>query len=332
MTSAFPDSGTAAPASTPETAPVSEAAPAAPPEGTEAGPTQGLIGVTEQPAEAAQPVSTYKLAEGLDPNTVVAVGPNGEALKASDIPDGLLRQADYTRKTQELATIRQQAEIVAQEFPQAAKWITENGQHIGTVAPLVEALATGDQQAFQNALVSLAEQAGVTLPSNRQRDASGRFVAQAEPQDELIDLETLEPGTVAYDMAVRANSLIQKNQALETKFDGVNSKLDKFFGQVETEQRTQQVQAELSGIASEWSGLGLQGVDIAGARKLVGQQINPTQAMQLHHFYQVMTHNVECARKTGRQAETPTTPAALGSQPTVDFSQPFNKAMEEAFR
>ncbi|MGC5777579.1 hypothetical protein [Methylobacterium sp. NFXW15] len=60
----------------------------------------------EQPTEDAEPEATE--APAISEDTEVEV--NGERIKVKDLKSGYLRQSDYTRKTQELATQRQHAE------------------------------------------------------------------------------------------------------------------------------------------------------------------------------------------------------------------------------
>ncbi len=82
----------------------------------------------EQPTEDAEPEAAEVPSFGDDTEVEV----NGERVKVKDLKSGYLRQSDYTRKTQELATQRQQAESqIRTEFnAQAAQYFANAEQNL----------------------------------------------------------------------------------------------------------------------------------------------------------------------------------------------------------
>jgi hypothetical protein len=82
----------------------------------------------EHTEEDAEPEAT--LASEISEDTEVEV--NGERIKVKDLKSGYLRQSDYTRKTQELATQRQQAESqVRNELnAQATQYLSQVEQNL----------------------------------------------------------------------------------------------------------------------------------------------------------------------------------------------------------
>lgn len=268
----------------------------------------GLIGVAEEPEAPKQ--EGFKLADGVTPDYVVAIDPEGKPIKASDVQASFFRQSDYTRKTQEIAAM-------AKQFPQAAQWFQDNTEHINAVNPILQALQTGDQQALQAALQPFMDQAGVQKP----RDAQGRFTKQTE-EEELYDLDELEPDTLAYQMATRHNALVQRNSQVLAEVQGVKSKLEQFVGNVQNEQQRMQIQSELSSIASGWKAKGFEG-DVSGAAALIGQPIGPNEAMLLHNYEAIMRHNLGLKGNS-----VPSVPAAQQAQPNVS---PAGKSLAQFF-
>ncbi len=82
----------------------------------------------EQPTEDAEPEATE--APAISEDTEVEV--NGERIKVKDLKSGYLRQSDYTRKTQELATQRQHAEsqVRTELNAQAAQYLAQVEQNL----------------------------------------------------------------------------------------------------------------------------------------------------------------------------------------------------------
>jgi hypothetical protein len=263
----------------PETASVTEQAEA---------PTEGLIGLPEQTVEAPTD-SKFTLADGIAEDQVLYHDSDGKPVTAKDVQASYFRQADYTRKTQELA---QAKEVLG--------WIEKNQGSIQTAAPILDALASGDKAALAQAIKQIADQQAVELPQGRQRDEQGRF-AKAEPDAELYDLEQMAElhgaDSLAYDMAVRTNAAIMANRQLGDKLNGVDQQLKGFFGQLQQQQQQAQNLAAINEVAQGWKANGFQ-PDTEGAAALIGKTITPQQAMILHNFEGLQRHNVRIAKGT----------------------------------
>lgn len=107
--------------------------------------------VIESPESAentAADVETDELPEGaeLDESTAdpdeEEVEYEGEKYKVpAKLKDALLRQSDYTRKTQEVAEIRRQAEVEKQQIAQEREFIQHNLKDVATVTALDQQIA-----------------------------------------------------------------------------------------------------------------------------------------------------------------------------------------------
>ena len=107
--------------------------------------------VIESPESAentAADVETDDLPEGaeLDESTAdpdeEEVEYEGEKYKLpAKLKDALLRQSDYTRKTQEVAEIRRQAEVEKQQIAQEREFIQHNLKDVATVTALDQQIA-----------------------------------------------------------------------------------------------------------------------------------------------------------------------------------------------
>lgn len=107
--------------------------------------------VIESPESAentAADVETDELPEGAELDESTA-GPDeeeveyeGEKYKVpAKLKDALLRQSDYTRKTQEVAEIRRQAEAEKQQIAQEREFIQHNLKDVATVTALDQQIA-----------------------------------------------------------------------------------------------------------------------------------------------------------------------------------------------
>jgi hypothetical protein len=260
-----------------------------------------------------QQATPGKIDLAVSPDQVVGQDESGKAITAGMLRDGFLRQADYTRKTQELAEERSKVE------PFAAL-IDENFHHL-------EAFASGDPDRISATLHELAEAYGVQLGRQPARGPDGRFASQ-QAQDgstdgfvPLYDLEDFEPGTAEYEMADRAN------QAMEAQFRQMMN-LAKQVSEISkgAEAKVSQSESHLQAtkIATEWAKLGLD-PNVETALSLVGQTIDVDAAMVLANWDSILRHNTKVAieRYTTQPNESSSNPPARVSL--------AGKSLKEAF-
>jgi hypothetical protein len=153
----------------------------------------------ERPTEDAEPEAAEVPSFGDDTEVEV----NGERVKVKDLKSGYLRQSDYTRKTQELATQRQHAESqIRTEFnAQAAQYFANAEQNLRDHFPqepnwmqLAEdnpAQYAVEREAWNKRLSDLHQvrqmRAHHEQVANEQRQAA-IAQAQAEAYDNLVQL------------------------------------------------------------------------------------------------------------------------------------------------
>lgn len=325
---AAPTPAPSATAAAPETG---TAAPAAPAQGAEQAPTgPGFIGYTpEQPAADSptpEGAAKWQFAEGVNPDQVIATDDQGQPIKASDVQASYMRQADYTRKTTEMAEFRRTAEP-------AVEFVQQNMEYI-------QAFGSGDPAQVKSALEKLAQSYGVELgspqPGAANRDPSGRFAPSgadgAKPGASLIDVSKYDEDSEAHEIAVAHNAQIERNQDLEAKVSEVNSKLDRFLSGVQTRIEQDQTLEKMESVASTWAKGGL-AADVKGAYELVGRPITAEQAMQLHHWERVQEHNYRVMMaRGGAQGPAHSEPGPSGVRPPVTpDGKSFSQYAKEAW-
>ena len=273
--------------------------------------TEGLIGIEkpEQPEAAPEGKATpFRLAETIDPETVVGYDDKGKPITAGEIHNGYLRQSEWTRRTQAHAEdlkIAQQARQIEQEIA----WMREN------VSPLAAALQSGDKDAAANALRTLAQELGADLGGERQRDERGRFVPkQAQADEDLEDLDEYEPDSVGYQLAERNNRNILERRAMQERLDAQEKKLDQFLGSIDKEREAIQTRQEMDALAAEWGKVGFT-PDLASAEGLVGRPMGPKEAMVIAHYEQILKFNATKVAEKIRSA--PQVPDEPGGTPRV---------------
>lgn len=299
-----PPAATQAPASTP------------PPEGqgTPASPGQYIGFTPDQPdtQQIATDGAGFRIAETLQPDTVVAYD-GTRPITAAEVQHGYLRQADYTRKSQETADTRKQNEQAIQFFEQNKADI----ERLYSSDPLVRAQVLGDiAQRFQ-------------IPAPQTRQPNGQFAPaqQASQQASTASAGALNPedwGDDAKPLVDYANGLATKLADLETKFTG-------FTQNLQTAQQQYAAQQEAATLASTWQGAGLREIDMAGAQKLVGQPMTATQAMQIANLDRLLrhTHAVTLAQaKAGGQMPNEAG-GVNGRGNTSAAGKPFGTYVEE---
>lgn len=281
----------------------------------------GFVGFTpEQPAEAqTAPEEGGKWTPEVDPETPIFKDANGNPITAKDLQSGFMAQADYTRKTQELAQQRDQldpqiAELETGEPYRLSEWWADS-------LPVIQPLYSEDPEDRVQAVMAIAEKFGVadriTGQGGRQRDERGRFVSTTqEAEDEGPTLEEIEAeygkDSPEYRNAARLERLASQNADLQ-------GKLDKFLGGFQTQAQEQERQSEFDRISADWGRNGFT-ADSQAASRLVGQQITPEQAMTLANHARLMQHNVNVAVRLAKAqaTRTPDEPIAGDRRPVVD--------------
>jgi hypothetical protein len=172
------------------------------------------------PDSQTPPASVSSATDSTPNDDVIEVPfPDGtkETIKRSELPNYLMRQRDYTKKTQEIAKFRQQYEAFEQnaplireqlEFAQQMRELTANPQAL--LSHLVQTL--GPQEAFK-AFSGLVQQ---------QQEYDPNDIPTYQEADQLIDKR----------MNTRLSEMEKRYQELEQKFQqsleqGVDSKIQK---------------------------------------------------------------------------------------------------------
>jgi hypothetical protein len=295
---------------TPET-PVAETPPAETPpeEGTE--PTADFIGVTPEEPEAEEEglnvAGEWELNVGID--EVIATV-DGKPVTAGEVKSGFMRQADYTKKTTELAEYRKQAQD-GYDFVEANR-------------PVLERLATNDPAQVKEALLDVAKQYGVDLgsaPSGQQRGPNGQFISpQEEENNGLIDLSMYQEDSEAFRLGSALNASMEKNNSLETK-------LDNFLGQFQQEVASVQTSQTAQALASEWAGKGMADVNVDDAIRLVGQPMTVEQAMTMQNFEAIIRHTINVAKSKGNRP-IPSEPGVVARKPGSFAGMSLSDALE----
>lgn len=244
----------------------------------------------------------------LDPDTVVGKTPDGKPITAAEVQRSFLREADYTRKTMEIADVRKKASDYD-------TFVQENGE-------ILADLDSGDESRVIRGLEAIAKARGVQLPNQAppqsQRGPDGRFLSKSQSEFQPIDLEELVPGTSEYQMAQTVNRLIELNQQ-NPEMTALKEELTQmrgFFNTLNQGIQTNQMRSEMDALAGQWSTkVNFKEADIDGAMELVGKPISAVQAMQLHHMSKYMKHMVTLAQGNQSPPNVFSEPAAGGSAP-----------------
>lgn len=252
---------------------------------------------------------------------------DGKDITAAELKNGYMRHGDYTRKNQEFAEYRKQADPAVQfvtdprNVPVLDKLAQAGVMMDGGNADQGKALAL---EAFKLA----AKDFGLDLVSAddakaRGRDSvTGRFTpkAQAEHEQELSALEEeFGKDSVAYRSAVRTRELEERLAALESASDGrvkaLETKLGEFTSGLERAHQLAQTREAVEQLASGWTEKGVQGLATEPALGLVGKTITPDQAMMLANYGQIIAWAVSKAvnrpNEPGRQAPGGLDPGAM---------------------
>lgn len=292
--------GASAPPATPPSPSTSEG------QGQE-GSAGGFVGIDgDQPGESNnQPLESGGttpsgekdgLAPDVKPELIVAtIG--GKPVTAQELLSGNLRHADYTRKTQELAETRA-------KYDNYVPFIDSNLSYI-------EDIVSGDPARLVAALSDIANNQGQDLAqlvgkaSGQSRSANGQF-ASAKAEKGFFDLEEFDEGSESHAVAVQANAAIQE---VSSRLDKIEAASQNFQNGLSQKMAQAQNVAQADAIASKWEQARLPGIDVEGALALVGKQMTVEQAMKIHHFENILRHNVGIARgQNGQSAKTPNEP------------------------
>ena len=319
MESAAATMSSTTPTETPASQGQAETQPAATTEG------QGgeFIGIpADQPAAGQEtqetPESSGKIELAVSPDTVLGQI-DGKPLTAQEVQNGYLRQADYTRKTQETAALKAEVEPYV-------PFIRENLTYL-------EDFASGDTTRITSALLDIAKNFNVDLGSaaggGRARGADGRFVAATTPQEAsaLFDLSEFEEGSDAWEVAKRSNDAYTAQAA---KVAEIEERLNSFTSGIEQRVSEHTRLTEAAAIGDRWKASGFEGIDTDGAMALVGEPMTVEQAMTIHHFAQILRHNVAVAQK--RASATPHEPSGVQREPGSLAGKSLSQAFDERLR
>lgn len=231
-----------------------------------------------------QAQADWQLAEGIAPETVVAIGKDGKPITAGEIHRGYMRDSDYTQK--------RQAE---------AAQLNERMQAIAEIEPYVQTIMTGSAEEIADIFEYILKQRGLEVPTDgRQRGADGRFVRQSQTQSG-IDPTQFAEGSNERMLAEALIAQEQRSAALQTQ-------VDRFLDGLQSQFDEQQAYDALGTIAQEWAGKGLKEANVDTAMQLVGKQITARQAMMLANLELLVRHN---AQYLSAEGSTPGDPRSM---------------------
>lgn len=222
---------------------------------------------------------------------------DGKPVTGEQLKNAVMAHSEFTRRSQEFAEYRTNADP-------AIQFVTQN-------AALLQEFASNDPQRIEAALIQVGKDYGIELGSAgkgngaRERDpATGRFSPRdkGETDAELSDIaEEYGKDSFEYKQAKRMAGLesslaeaAQQNAALQQRHE-------KFTAGLQSAQQAAQARSELDGVLKVWGEKGVTGIDAEAAMSLVGQTITAAQAAQLAGFPQVVKWLV--AKQTGRPNE-----------------------------
>lgn len=246
----------------------------------------------QQGNTSAQQVA-WELAQGVAPDQVIGTM-DGKPVTAAEVRDSFFRTQDYTAKTQQIASERKELQSYKEWYEGAE--------------PYLRGLNSQNPAEKMEAIQKIAQDYGVDI-GGRARDERGRFAAQQEPGDGLIDLDQYIEGSAEWELASTINDERQRRSGLESRLEELGSKFEQFTGSVASAYEQNQRRSEAEAIAAKYQTSGLSELDIDGALKRVGEPLGVSEAMRLHHYDKIMRHNFNLAR-AGTPSSVPNEPAA----------------------
>lgn len=270
----------------------------------------GFIGLED---EQPQTQSEWQIAEGLDPTQVVATY-GDKQLTAAELKDYVMRHADYTRKTQELAEQRKAYESDLQ-------FVDANRDYISR-------LQSEDVEERRSVLTEIAKNFGVDL-NPRPRDEQGRFTQAQGVQDGLIDPESWDDSAKPLVNAVNAAN--QQNASLMNEVQSLKETLNSLMEGVTTAQQHIQLTQEAEAIAAQWKAGGLENVDIQSALAYAQRGLPMKDAMFLANRNAILQHNARVAQSGKRTV--PNEPGGTQMTPGVNGAgMPLERFAEATIR
>lgn len=289
-------------------------------------PAPGFVGVdADNPQPVGQPqsdpndpaaqVGAGKFELSVAPETVLGTI-DGKPFTAQEAQSGYMRQADYSRKTAEMATERKQNE----------PYIAFVQNNVG----YIEDIASGDPQRIAAAFREIAEGEGLDAAEIAELLAPGSSRGGGQTQaggQSRFNLESYEEGSEAWMIAKAANDALTAQEDRLAKLEG---KLDGFTSGIQSKIEQSQRQGQAEQIAAAWQGAQMQGIDVDGAMALVGKPMSVEQAMRLHHFEQILRHNIAVARNRGTSANPPNEPNGVPTPAGSARGKSIKQWMQEA--
>lgn len=277
-------------------APVEQSAPSQ--DGQAAPPSPQMIGIEPEQAQTKQELE-WQLAQGLDPNAPIGTL-NGEPLTAAQVKDHLMRQADYTRKTQEHAEQRK-------AYESDLAFIEENREYL-------QRLQSADVNERRETLLEVAKNLGIDL-TPRQRDEQGRFTAQETADTELYDLSQFDDPDER-EGAARWNKLTTTAREANERVAKLESIVSQLVNGVTSAHQQQQQTQEAEAIAADWASKGVQNIDTKGALAYVAKGLSMDEAMFLANKSAILAHNAKVAQ--GSALAQPNEPGGLTAKSTFN--------------
>jgi hypothetical protein len=239
---------------------------------------------------------TNKFKLELDPEAVVAVLEDGTPLKATEVEAGYLRQSDYTKKTQELATARKDHEDLINWWEGGSK-------------DIVLGLYDKDMSVRVQALNIIAQNAGIDLGTLNS--------APSKEEDTLIDLTQFDEESEAWELANKLNKATQARINEAKKVSDLEKKFNDFTNSLESKVKTQETVNEIEKLADSYKKKGLTDIDTESASKLVGQPMTPEQAMIMSHYKKILEHNIKAVKSQSTQV--PNEPRSSNNVPNGNY-------------
>jgi hypothetical protein len=250
----------------------------------------------ETPEQTNDETDGIQLSEGIDPETVVATV-NGKPVKAGELHDSILMRSDYTKKTQEIAVLRKEAEGAIQ-FLEANK-------------PLLQQLNSPNVEDKLAAIKYIAQSQGVDLST-----LGNPTAPNTNPSTQWDPLDPNNYDESAQPLVKHVTGMQAENKALHSEISDLKKMVNDLVsgyqkGVKETELRDRAQQA-----AQVFSKQGLKDIDIDGALPLVGQPLTIEQALFLKNSKTILEHNARIAKQSVKPV--PNEPGSVTIRPGVN--------------
>jgi len=270
-----------------------------------------MIGVGAERTDQTQTQEPWALAQSLTPETIVGTY-EGKPVTAGELKDHLMRQADYTRKAQEVAKQRE-------SYGEAIEFYEGNRQYLERLqSPDPAERAAVLREIAQN--FEAEDHLQQMFSGQKQRDEQGRFISRAATDGRINPDEYDED---ARPLAEAVNAALDEKDNLKGELEQLKGQFQSLIGGLQTAQQQMQAMEAARAIEEGWKAAGLETVDTQAAMQRVGTPLTVEDAMWLANREALLRHNAKVA------ASRPVTPnepgASIGRSGISGAGMPLEK-------